>query len=254
VARFLSPRPSNPAGGGPRGPATAFIAALNYAFEGVVHVVRTERNMQIHIVATVVVLLGALWVGVTREELLALIFAATLVIVAEMFNTAVEAAIDVATSSFDPRAKIAKDVAAGAVLITAVCALAVAYVVFVDRIRDPSGDVVRQVRESPLHLSVIALFLVVIAVIAIKAWSGRGEPLRGGLPSGHAAIAFGCWAAIVFVTSTYAHAVLIGTLAFVMAALVAQSRVEAGIHSVIEVIYGAVVGVLVTLIVFQAYS
>jgi len=254
VARFLTPRQSTPPGGGGRGRGSAFLTALNYAFEGIIHVVRTERNMRIHIAVTVGVLLCALILGVSKEELLALIFACTLVLVAEMINTAVEAAIDVATSSFDPRAKIAKDVAAGAVMVTSVCALAVGYVVFADRIRDPSDDLVRQVRESPLHLSVIALFLVVIAVIAIKAWSGRGTPVSGGLPSGHSAIAFACWAAIVFVTQNYAHSVLIGSLAFVMAALVAQTRVEAGIHTVPEVIYGAVVGVLVTLIVFQIWD
>ena len=78
--------------------------------------------------------------------------------------------------------------------------------------------------------------------------------MSGGLPSGHSAVAFACWAAIVFVTQSYAHSVLIGSLAFVMAALVAQTRVEAGIHSVPEVIYGAAVGVLVTLIVFQIWD
>jgi diacylglycerol kinase (ATP) len=254
VARFLRPRPATPPEGDRGGPASNFLAALNYAFEGIIHVVRTERNMRVHIVGTTLALVAALLLGVTRTELLALIFAATLVLVAEMVNTAVEAAIDVATSSFDPRAKIAKDVAAGAVLVTAVSALAVGYVVFADRIRDPSGDLVRRVRESPLHLSVIALLLVIIAVISIKAWSGRGTPLKGGLPSGHAALAFGCWAAIVFITSTYANSVLIGSLAFVMALLVAQTRVEAGVHTVAEVVYGAFVGVIITLIVFQIWD
>ena len=234
--------------------AASFPSALNYAFEGIIHVLRTQRNMRIHFALAFAALLGGLALGASRLELVALIFAATLVIMAEMINTAIEAAIDVATSSFDPRAKVAKDVAAGAVLVSAVNALAVAYFVLADRLANPSSTAIDAVRESPLQLTVIALFLVVLIVIAIKALTRRGTPMQGGLPSGHAAIAFAGWAAILFVTSTYAHHVLIDTLAFLMAALVAQTRVEAGIHSPVEVIYGAVVGVLVTLVIFQLWS
>ncbi len=234
--------------------AGSLPSSLNYAFEGIIHVLRTQRNMRIHFGLAFAVLIAGLALGATRAELIALILAATLVIVMEMVNTAVEAAVDLATSSFDPRAKIAKDVAAGAVLVTATGAVAVAYFVFADRLASPSSIAIREVRESPLHLTVIALFLVVISVIAVKALTGRGTPVKGGLPSGHAAIAFAGWAAILFITSTYAHHVLIATVAFLMAVLVAQTRVEAGVHSVVEVIYGAVVGVLVTLVIFQVWS
>ena len=86
-------------------------------------------------------LIAGLALGVTPGELLALMIAAALVIVAEMLNTAIEAAIDVATTSFDPRAKIAKDVAAGAVLVCAVDApSAIGYLVFADRLRRPDVD------------------------------------------------------------------------------------------------------------------
>jgi diacylglycerol kinase (ATP) len=230
------------------------ISSLNYAFEGIIHVLRTQRNMRIHFAAAAAALVAGLAVGVTRMELIALMLASALVIVAEMANTAIEATVDLATSSFDPRAKIAKDVAAGAVLVCSFVAVGVAYLVFAERIANPSDSLLRTVRESPVHLTVIALVLVLIAVIAVKAVSGRGTPVRGGLPSGHAAIAFACWAAILFITSTYAHHVLIGSLGLVMAAMVAQTRVEAGIHSVPEVAYGAVVGVLVTLIIFQVWA
>ena len=76
-------------------------------------------------------------------------------------------------------------------------------------------------RDSPLHLTVIALALVILLVIALKALSNRGSPLYGGLPSGHAAVAFGGWVAVTFAIGDYRHAVLISTLVFVMALLVA---------------------------------
>ena len=71
-----------------------------------------------------------MWKGVNRFELIALLLAITFVLVAEMINSAIEQAIDLATTSFDPLAKLAKDIAAGAVLIAAVNAVAVGYLVF----------------------------------------------------------------------------------------------------------------------------
>jgi diacylglycerol kinase (ATP) len=228
------------------------IASLNYAVAGIVHVLRTQRNMRIHFAVAIAALIAGIGFGVSRGELLAVLLAGAFVIVAEMFNTAIEAAIDVATSSFDPRAKIAKDVAAGSVLISAVVALGVAYVVFADRLERPTASVFERIRTTPVHLTVIALFLVVIAVIALKAATHRGDLLRGGLPSGHAAVAFAGATAIGFITASSAHSVLAISLAFLMAALVAQTRVEAGIHTLGEVALGGVLGVLITLAIFQA--
>ena len=107
---------------------------------------------------------------------------------------------------------------------------------------------------SFVHLTVIVIVVVILLVIAIKAYFGTGSPLRGGLPSGHAAIAFGGWAVITIVTHAYENQVLVSTLAFVMATLVAQTRVEAGVHSTLEVVYGGVLGALVTTAIFQALS
>jgi diacylglycerol kinase (ATP) len=108
-------------------------------------------------------------------------------------------------------------------------------------------------RDAPAELTLIALVLTIIVVISIKAYTGRGTPLRGGLPSGHAAIAFGGWMAITNVVGDSTHWFLISSLAFLMALLVAQTRVESGIHSAFEVFLGAVIGTLVTLVLFQAF-
>src|SRR5687768_11143342 len=180
--------------------------------------------MRIHFLLAVVVLIAALMAGVNKFELIALLIVIAFVLIAEMVNTAIEAAIDVATTSFDPLAKLAKDIAAGAVLIAAAVAVAVGYLVFADRLGDPSYRLVTRVREVPTNLALIALVLTIIVVIAIKAISGRGTPLRGGLPSGHAALAFGGWMAITFIAADYRHRLLVSTLAFIMALLVAQTR------------------------------
>jgi diacylglycerol kinase (ATP) len=232
--------------------ASGVVNSLNYAFEGVIYVVRTQRNMRIHFAIAVLVLLLGVLLGVTRFELLALMVSVSFVLVAEMLNTALEKAIDVATNSFDPVARAAKDVAAGAVLIAAVNAIFVGYVVFAVRLRHPTQKAINTVRNSPVHLTVIAIAVVILIVVASKAYFNKGTPLRGGLPSGHAAVAFGGWAAITFATHAYANQVLVSTLAFLMALLVAQTRVEAGIHTPLEVLYGGILGALVTAIIFQA--
>jgi diacylglycerol kinase (ATP) len=199
------------------------------------------------------VLIGALIVGVSRLELVILLMAISFVLIAEMINSALEAGIDVATTSFDPLAKLAKDIAAGAVLIATINALAVGYLVFVDRITDPSSRAIDRLRDAPTGITLIALILTVILVIGAKAYTGRGRPLRGGLPSGHSAIAFAGWMAATYILGDSAHWFLISTLTFIMALLVAQTRIEAGIHSFVEVVSGGVLGALVTLVLFQLF-
>jgi diacylglycerol kinase (ATP) len=175
--------------------APSILESFNYAFEGVIHVLRTQRNMRLHFLIAVVVLAVAVVVGVTRFELIALLLAIAFVLIAEMINTAIEHTIDVATTSFDPMAKLAKDIAAGAVLIASVNAVAIGYLVFAHRVGDRSTRVLDRVRDVPITLTLIALVLTIIVVIATKAFTGRGTPLRGGLPSGHAALAFAGWMA-----------------------------------------------------------
>ena len=219
--------------------ARTLIDSFNFAVEGIIHVLRTQRNMRFHFLAAVVVLVAAIAIGVSKLELIALLLAIAFVFIAEMFNSALEQAIDVSTTSFDPLAKLAKDIAAGAV--------------FSGEIADRSSRLLESLRDAPAQLTLIALVVTVIAVIAAKAYTGRGRPLRGGLPSGHAAVAFAGWMAATLVIGN-SHRFLISSLTFIMALLVAQTRVEAGIHSALEVTYGGFLGALVTLAVFQLFS
>ena len=235
-----------------RRPPTVFDS-FNYAAEGIIHVLRTQRNMRIHFAVAFFVLIAALIVNVTKLELIALLISITFVLIAEMLNTGVEHAIDIATTSFDPMAKLAKDIAAGAVLIASVNALAVGYLVFAGKVADRSAHLLDRLRQAPFELTLVALMLTVIVVIATKAYTGRGTPLRGGLPSGHAALAFAGWMAITYIAGSKDRFV-ISSVALVLAFLVAQTRVESGVHSALEVTYGALVGALATLVVFQVFS
>ena len=229
------------------------IDSFNYAFEGIIHVLRTQRNMRLHFLIAFVVVIVALIVNVTKLELIVLLISISFVLIAEMINSAVEAAIDIATTSFDPMAKLAKDIAAGAVLIAAANAVAVGYLVFAGKVADRSADLHDRLRQAPAELTLAALILTVIVVIATKAYTGRGTPLRGGLPSGHSALAFAGWIAATYAAGA-AHRFLISTIALIMALLVAQTRVESGVHSTLEVTYGALLGAFATLVVFQVFA
>lgn len=252
------PPPPDPAQGRGRGSSLPRQGSLRWsftwAFEGIVYVLRTQRNMQIHVSAAVVALVLGLLLEFSRIELALVIGAVSLVLVAEMMNTAVEAAIDAVVTTYHPIVKIAKDVSAGAVLVATANALAIGYLVFYNHLTDSRVDLLSGVQRSPIHIVVVVVILTVIAVIAIKAATGRGTPLRGGLPSGHAAAAFAAWAAITIVADPLRHAALISTLAFLMALLVAQSRVEAGIHSLVEVAAGAVLGTGIAILMFQLWG
>jgi diacylglycerol kinase (ATP) len=110
--------------------------------------------------------------------------------------------------------------------------------------------VLNRIRDAPADVTLVALVLVFLLVIGTKAWTGRGTPLRGGLPSGHAALAFAAWVAVTYLVSGD-HRFVVSSLALILAILVAQTRVESGIHSTLEVVYGGALGALVTLVLFQ---
>jgi diacylglycerol kinase (ATP) len=233
-------------------PPTIFDS-FNYAFEGIIHVLRTQRNMRIHFVVAIAVIVLALTVAVSKIELIALLISITFVLIAEMINSAIEGAIDIATTSFDPLAKLAKDVAAGAVLIASLNAVAVGYLVFSARVGTRSARLLDRLRDAPAELTLFALVVTIAGVIGTKAWSGRGTPLRGGLPSGHAAIAFAGWIAATYIAGTQ-HRFLVSSIVLLLALLVAQTRVESGVHSIFEVLLGGMLGALTTLALFQLAS
>ncbi len=236
----------------PRRPPSIF-ESFNFAIEGIIHVLRTQRNMRIHFGVAVAVLVAALAFDVSRLELIALLLAIAFVLIAEMINTAIEAAVDVASTSFAPMAKLAKDIGAGAVLIAAINAIAVGYLVFSGQVAEESSRLLDKLSEAPAELTLIALVLTIALVIALKAFSGRGSPLRGGWPSGHAAVAFAAWMAVTLVLGDTEHRFLVSSLTLIMALLVAQTRIEAGVHSTLEVASGGLVGALVTLVIFQGF-
>jgi len=202
--------------------------------------------MRRHFLAGFLVLIVGIYFNLPAVEFMLLCFAVSFVLAAEMFNTAVEHAVDLISEDFHPIAKIIKDIAAGAVFISAVNAAIVGYMLFFQRIVGGWPEAAfLLIKQSPWHITLIALLLVTGLVFLIKILGGRDQLLRGGMPSGHSALAFAVWV----MTSLISANGMISFLVLIMAVLIAKSRV--GIHTVWEVIAGSALGTLVALLVFQ---
>lgn len=225
------------------------VDSFNHAIDGVIYTVRTQRNMKIHMIATLLILASCLFFDVSKMEFLILAVTITMVIGAEMINTAIEAVVDMNTNYYHPLAKIAKNVAAGAVLLTAVNALVVGYLIFWDKLSNLSYGVMHKIKTSEPHTIFIVLVIVCIGTIIAKAIFGEGTPLKGGMPSGHSALAFSLATAISLITEEP----ICVMLSFIMAIITAQSRVDSEVHSTFEVVVGAIFGTLLTILVFTIF-
>jgi diacylglycerol kinase (ATP) len=225
--------------------------SFNHAYQGLIYAVRTQRNMRFHVVASAVVLVLSLLVGVSKLELAILVLVITAVFVTEMFNTALEFTVDLVTNEYHPLAKLAKDVSAGAVLVSSVSALAVGYLLLSDNLGPFSLETLERVRNWPGHVTLVVLVLVTVAVLLGKALTRAPNSFLGGMPSGHAAVSFAGWVAASFVASEGRFGGLVSLITLLMALLVCQSRVEAGIHTYYEVFVGALIGTLLAVAVFQ---
>ncbi|MDD5491190.1 MAG: diacylglycerol kinase [bacterium] len=222
--------------------------SFNAAIEGITYVTKTQRNMSIHLGIALFVLFFSLFVRLDRIEVIMLFITVVLVLLAEMFNTAVEALVNLITDTYHPAAKVAKDIAAGAVFFTAGNALIVAYLIFGKRyLGNNLVPLISKIKEVPDYIMFISLIIVFIFVIIGKAYFGKGRPLWGGMPSGHSAVAFTICTAIALTTENS----FITLLAFLLAFMVAHSRVRAKIHTWWEVAGGAILGMVVTLFIFR---
>lgn len=226
------------------------IDSFNYAIEGIIYSVRSQRNMRIHMIAALFILTLCFFYDLSKIELLAITITITMVIMAELFNTAVEFAIDATTNYYHPLAKLAKNAAAGGVLVTAINAVVVGYIIFWDKLKYINFILMRKVRTTNPYTIFIIIAIVCIAVIVVKAVFGEGTPLKGGMPSGHSAIAF----SIATTIALMVESLTVVILSYVLAIIVAQSRVDSEVHSISEVFVGGIFGILITVLLFRIFG
>ena len=107
-----------------------FYESLKLAVEGIGYCIKTQRNMRIHIVFAIIALVAGILLRIDRLEFIMVVMSISIVFICEIINTAVERAVDTATMEYHPIAKIAKDVAAGAVLVAAISSVIVGLLIF----------------------------------------------------------------------------------------------------------------------------
>lgn len=225
-----------------------FVKSVNAALEGVVHTLKTEKNMRLHFFFGFLVLILGIYLDLTSIEFMILCFAVTFVLVSEMVNTAIEYTIDLVNDEYHPLAKIVKDIAAGAVFVSAVNAVIVGYILFFKRSDTFGGEaIIHRIKQSSPDATLITLLIVVGLVLFIKILRREKFLLRGGMPSGHSAVAFSTWTIIALITENPLVIILVFFLAFI----VARSRMTGGAHNAAQVVAGSILGILVTLLVFQ---
>ena len=146
-----------------------------YAFRGVFSTLKTERNMRIHLTCVIYmfsILLLTDWFTLTKTDWVALVFASALVIAAELFNTALENAVDMTAKEYNDFAKKAKDAASGAVLVCAFGAVAVGLIVLLQK--EAFSKMFSYFAANPLMLALFVLSIIP-ATLFIFFGFGKGE-------------------------------------------------------------------------------
>jgi diacylglycerol kinase (ATP) len=137
------------------------VRSFFYAFYGIAYALRHERNLRIHFLLSGYMLYFSRYYAFSRVEYALLLLVAGFVITCEMVNTAVENTVDLKTSTYNSRAKIAKDVAAGAVLVSALTSIAVGLLLFWEP--PVLARVAQDLAENPLRWAILfAASLVVV--------------------------------------------------------------------------------------------
>ncbi len=244
--------PDFPTGSGQVRERKSVLRSFNFAWEGLAFCFATQKHMRVHFAIMFLVLIAAWGLRVDLQALLHLLLAMALVLITEMVNTSLEYTIDLSTDRFDVRAKVAKDVAAGAVLLAAVYSVVVGLLIFATN--DRLAQVIRGLPPdfSTPHIGVVqivvlGLMFLGIVITWVKKSTGRGTLWRGGMISGHAAFGFLIATTIAIVTRDLS----ITSLALALALLVAQSRIQARIHTPIEVLVGGVMGIILAFVLFM---
>ena len=226
-----------------------FADAWKNAFNGIIYATTTQSNIKKQLIIAVIVVVISLFFNLSRAEFLCFLFTIILIIFAEMVNTAIETVVDLYVDVYHPKAKIAKDVAAGGVVITTINAIIVAYFLFFDKISDIGLNFIENVTNSPTHLAFSIIIITVIAVLALIAYAKTNKHKKFNekfVPSGHTTIAFAANTIIWLLTNN----IVILMLSLVMAILIAESRAAAKEHKLSEIIFSGCFGTIMVLILY----
>jgi diacylglycerol kinase len=219
------------------------LKSFRFAYEGIKYALTTQPNMKIHFFISFVTLISALFFRLPVLHILFILLAITLMIVTELLNTAVEKTVDLAMPDSHPIAKIAKDVAAAAVLVAAVFAVAVGMIVFydpVDRWFHGNGGGGQTFTPAAVW---IYFSLVALTVVVAETRFSKNRMIRPSL-----------WTAAAFAISTLIALQVTETLAallsYALSILFLMMLYRRKGRTLLGLFLGAVLGVAITVLAF----
>ncbi|HOK57233.1 MAG TPA: diacylglycerol kinase [bacterium] len=230
---------------------SSLLESFNSAFNGLIYVFKRERNFKIHVFMGIVAILLSLFFHVPFTETLIIIVLISLVMVSEIINTGIEILSENMSKENQNIIKVVKDICASAVLVSSIFAFICGYLIFIKFFPEGFRNIFENIARSPWYFTFITLIIVSFLTIVLKILTGESFTLAGGMPSVHSGIAFSIWVAISFLT--FKDYPVISPLVFLLSFWVAQSRITKKIHTIEEVIIGGIIGIIVTILLFQIF-
>ena len=226
---------------------SGFFDACKNAVNGIIYGTTTQSNVKKQLLIIAFLILISLFFNLTKVEFLCLIISVVLIIFAEMVNTAIETVVDLCTEVYHPKAKIAKDVAAGGVVITALNAVFVSYFLFFDKIGEMGNNLYKTIINSPTYLAFVVVALIIIVAVALKAAKIRDKKNNKQLIiSCQSMLA----SAAVVATWIVTENIIALSFAVILAVMICMNRVESKERTATEVILGVLIGLLITILMY----
>lgn len=224
-----------------------FFSAMSHSVDGIIKAFKTERNLRIDYLIAICVLLASIVLGFDKTEFVCLVLTIGFVIFSEMMNSVAEYIVDLVTDKYDDRAKAAKDIAAGGVLISSTISVVVAYFLFADKLTNATTRIISSIFESNSHILFTILFMLVVLIIILKGLFGRGENYAHSGPSLKIALAFALSTYACIITKNLLVAVICGLLSFMILGM----KVSNTKARLINMIYSAFIGIILVLVVYE---
>ncbi len=223
------------------------FTALGHAIDGIIRAFKTERNLRIDFLIGLVVLISSLFFDFTKTEFACLCLTIGFVIFSEMINSTVEYIVDLITDKYDDRAKAAKDIAAGGVLVSSCVSVVVAYFLFANKLANATTAIISSILASPLHILFTVVFAVILLSIILKGIYSKSDDYSHSGPSLRIALA----AALTLYAFIITKSLLVCGICLILTLMITQFKVKDKRNKIVFTILSASIGILIVLIIYQ---
>jgi len=224
-----------------------FYSALGHAFDGIIRAFKTERNLRIDYIIGLTVFICSLFFDFTKTEFACLCLTIGFVIFAEMINSSVEYIVDLVTDKYDDRAKAAKDIAAGCVLIASGVSVVVAYFLFEDKLYNATSHIITSILSSKLHILLTVIFAITLLVVILKGIFSKTDEYSKSHPSLRVALSFGITTYVYLITKS----LFVGGVTFLLSLIIVQMKVQNSKVKPIYILFSACLGILIVVVIYQ---